>query len=309
MNKIATACCYYGKLPNYFNIFLSTVERNSFMDFLFITDEETVKGYKVPENFKIIIIPFEKLRERIFSMFPFKASLDSPYKLCDYKFAYGDIFREEFTPYDFFGWNDIDVVLGDMKKFISDEVLKCDVIGALGHFTLMRNTEKFISLYKESDLSQNEAVSYKDVFRRKESCYFDELFGFNKMTYNLKHCALPDCVADIMPYKFDFYCFHREEEGCFILEYDDGKLYKLFKDKKEEIAYAHMQKRAFKVEEGIDNRFYVKPNAFSLTSEYEKGENIMNLLDSGYKKAERIHKKSVFKKKVKNRIKSFLNKK
>lgn len=263
MNKIASACCYYGKLPDYFDIFLQTVGRNPFMDFLFVTDEATVKKLgSAPGNFRIIILPFEKLKERVASMFPFKIKLGSPYKLCDYKFAYGDIFREEFSPYGFFGWNDIDVILGDMKKFLSDEVLKNDVIGSLGHFTLMRNTEKFISLYKESDSSRNGATSYKDAFTRRESCYFDELYGFNKMTYNLSHYDLSESVADIMPYKSDFYCFHREEEGSFILGYEDGKLYKLFKDRKEEVAYAHMQKRAFKVEEGISDRFYVKPGAF-----------------------------------------------
>ena len=40
---------------------------------------------------------FESLRNRIQKLYDFKISLEKPYKLCDYKPAYGEIFKPEIS--------------------------------------------------------------------------------------------------------------------------------------------------------------------------------------------------------------------
>lgn len=310
MKKIAAVCCYYGKLPSYFNLWLASVKNNSFIDFIFVSDEKTARGIiNAPENFKTVILPFEKLKERAQKLYPFKIVLPSPYKLCDYKFAYGEIFKKELAPYDFFGWYDIDVILGDMKKFIPDEVFECDVIGELGHFTLMRSS--LYNFYRTSERRDNFATPYKKVFTSKCSCFFDELYGLNKMSGRLKKYPLINLVADIIPYRRDFYVFHRENEGSFTVKYDGKKIYQVFSDGREkEVMYVHLQKRSLKIADGVsDKEFYITPDGFGTTAEYKKDcadedtyKRNGDALDKAYSAAKKINDRAVFKKKLKNRL-------
>jgi len=316
MNKIAAVCCYYGKLPNYFYLWLASAKNNSFIDFILVTDQKTVENLSSPPtNLKIIILPFDKLKERIQSLYPFKIVLPSPYKLCDYKFAYGEIFKEELAPYEFFGWYDIDVILGDIKRFIPESALDGDVIGELGHFTLMRSD--LFNFYKKSALCANLATPYKKVFKSKNSCYFDELYGLNKLSGEIKKYSLMDSVADIIPYRRDFYVFHRENEGRFVIRYDGKKVYQIFDDGREkETMYVHLQKRKLKIADGVDeNGFFITPEGFSNTADYKKdGENDEaykrngEKLEREYAEAKRINDRAVFKKKIKNRLRKLFKK-
>ena len=45
--------------------------------------------------------------------------VNSPYKLCDYKPVYGLIFDEDLQDYDFWGHCDVDLIFGDIRKFIN----------------------------------------------------------------------------------------------------------------------------------------------------------------------------------------------
>jgi hypothetical protein len=79
---------------------------------------------------------------------------DSPYKLCDLKPFYGfvhcDLLDE--GKYDFWGYGDVDLVWGNLRKFCSDEILeRKDVFSThadrvSGHFALIRNKEKYRNL-------------------------------------------------------------------------------------------------------------------------------------------------------------------
>ena len=41
-------------------------------------------------------------------------------KLCDYKPAYGLIFEDELIGYDYWGFCDTDILLGDIYQFLED---------------------------------------------------------------------------------------------------------------------------------------------------------------------------------------------
>ena len=56
------------------------------------------------------------MKERIQRIFDFPISLERPYKLCDYKPSYGEVFKDELAGYDFWGNCDIDLVWGNIKK-------------------------------------------------------------------------------------------------------------------------------------------------------------------------------------------------
>ena len=90
-NKICLIVPYFGQLPKYSDLFFLTLKHNPNINVLLITDN--VVELDLP-NLKIVQISFEQLREHIQSFFEFKIILDKPYKLCDFKPAYGLIFQK-----------------------------------------------------------------------------------------------------------------------------------------------------------------------------------------------------------------------
>lgn len=167
-------CCfvvpYFGKLPNYFQLFLKTCATNIKFDWLIITDDKRVFDY--PKNVHVIYMDFYVLRQKIANKFDFPISLESPYKLCDFKPTYGYVFEEELKDYLFWGHCDIDTLMGDLEKFLPDDfICKYDKLFCLGHMTIYRNCYDnnclFMSEYKGKAL-------YKEVLSCKQICWFDE---------------------------------------------------------------------------------------------------------------------------------------
>jgi len=102
-----------------------------------------------------------------------KTNVKHPYKVCDFKPAFGKIFWEFINNYDFWGYGDIDLIYGDIRNFITHDLLEnYEVIspdfGFLpGHFSIIQNKPELIDLFLICD-------TYKKVFE-DERCYcFDE---------------------------------------------------------------------------------------------------------------------------------------
>jgi len=53
----------------------------------------------------------------------FEVDIESEYKLCDFKPAYGLIFSEHFKDYDFWGYCDIDIIFGNIRAYMTDVLL------------------------------------------------------------------------------------------------------------------------------------------------------------------------------------------
>lgn len=170
MNKCCFIAPYFGKLPKFFPVFLKTCSWNPDYNWLIYTDDTT--PYNYPKNVKVIYISFQNLRKRIESNFQFKICLDRPYKLCDLRPMYGLIFEKEIKQYSFWGHCDFDIIIGNLNKFITEDMLvKYDKIFCLGHMTLYKNdysnNRLFMSQFKGKEL-------YKEVLSTNESCNFDE---------------------------------------------------------------------------------------------------------------------------------------
>ena len=138
MKKIIIVCCYFGQKRKDYKTWLKSCEYNSNIDWLIFSDSD---WGNTPPNVKIIKKTFNEIKEKIQSKFEFKITLNTPYKLCDYKPAYGYIFEEYIEEYDFWGYCDFDMIFGDIRKFLTDEILQqYDKIFKLGHLSLYKNT-------------------------------------------------------------------------------------------------------------------------------------------------------------------------
>lgn len=193
MKSIALITCWYGPFPWYFPYFVFSCKYNPTVDFIIVTDNEDEIQNK-PDNFKIIYTKFEDLKSNFSEKMGFKVSLDYPYKLCDFKPAYGYLFPDIIKKYDFWGHIDLDIVFGDIREFITDELLSnYDVISSrhdytAGYFTLFRNQQYLNTLFKRSK-------DYIKIFTKPQNFWFDEC---GSLTCKLKNANdVLFCANDI----------------------------------------------------------------------------------------------------------------
>ena len=269
---------YFGELPSYFQTFLDTCRTNPGFDWLLFTDDKT--AYDYPANVHITEMSFAECRELIQSHFDFTISLGTPHKLCDYKPAYGYIFQGYLAGYDWWGHCDIDMVLGDLQTFLTDDLLtRYDKIYTMGHMTLYRNTPENNRVF----LSDWQGCPrYHEVFTTERGCVFDEWVPGSINNIYLEK-GLPmytacEC-ADLDAYHTAFQrIFYDLEEKNFrldgvdnsIFRWEEGHLWQLYEENggfvRREYAYLHLFKRRM-----TDSRrpgrkqgapFYVVPNRF-----------------------------------------------
>lgn len=173
--SIAIVTCYFGPWPWYFPYFLHSCRFNPTIDFIILTDNENTNpfNYILPDNVILHYITLHTINTHVTRKLGFKVSIKDPYKLCDFKPAYGYIFPQILKGYDYWGHGDIDVIYGNIRNFISEELLKSyEVITARhdflsGTFTLFKNNMKVNSLFMQSR-------DYRKVFKSKVHYCFDE---------------------------------------------------------------------------------------------------------------------------------------
>ena len=250
MYKLLTISCYFGTLPEHFPEFLRSVEMNPTVDFLMVTD---CAIHNPPSNVHVYNCTFEELKKKVQSVFDFPIVLDRPYKLCDFRPAWGIIFREFINGYDFWGHCDMDMIFGDIRAFLPDEIFtNYDKIYKLGHLAYYRNTEENNRRYQLDG-----GVNYKDAFATTDGVAFDEIAGIYNifMKHNFPLYFSRD-YADITygKVRFTLSYFHVPEELTATNNYDkqvfyreNGRVYRAYvKDNQiqtEEFIYIHFSKR------------------------------------------------------------------
>ena len=242
MKKIAYVLPYFGKFPKGFELFLLSCRNNPTIDWLIFTDDRT--EYKYPPNVKIKYYTFDEIKNKVQKNFDFKIVLDKPYKFCDYKPAYGEIFSEELKDYDFWGMCDLDMVWGDIRKFITEDILnQYERIGFQGHSTLFKNTIEVNSRYR-TKIEED----YRYCYTHIGAFAFDEV-GMDKIYKKLEIPYYKDIIfAHLRKYDYGFFLDLMPKEGDFKNKYqiftlEDGKIYRYYlhnkKIEKEEYFYIH----------------------------------------------------------------------
>jgi len=170
--RLALLTCYIGKLPWYFDYFVHSCRFNSSVDFYIISTDGTYKK-PLPPNVKLIKKTLEDINLLAGEKLGFTVNINNGYKLCDFKPAYGLIFADLLTGYDFWGHCDVDIIFGNIRSFITDALLEeYDLISVRpdwipGCFLLFKNTLKMNTLFMHSK-------HYKKVFSSNVHYCFDE---------------------------------------------------------------------------------------------------------------------------------------
>ncbi|REH00098.1 DUF6625 family protein [Flavobacterium aquicola] len=172
LSSLAIITFWYGKYPWYMPYFIHTCKFNPTVDFIIITDNTAIIPDK-PENVKVVYKTLEEFKERASVKLGFTVAIETPYKLCDFKPAYGFIFPEIIQKYDFWGHGDIDMAYGNIRNFMTAKILnEYDIISSrnditTGTFLLYRNNIKMNTLFMQSR-------DYKQVYTDPEHYCFDE---------------------------------------------------------------------------------------------------------------------------------------
>lgn len=220
-------------MPSYSSLFFETVAHNSELDLLVLSDCEWYEPRSI--NVTYVACTLSDVRERAQALFDFKICMDTPYKLCDYRPAYGLMFADYLGGYDFWGNCDMDMAFGNFHRFVTDAVLDSyDKVYQHGHLTLYRNSDvvnrEFMSDY---------GMDYRKVFTTPISCVFDELEGVQrKFDYDGLRTYKEFDFLDIIPWRWHLSRAHSGvpeemlgsgsgfdyEHECF--SWDDGSLWR-----------------------------------------------------------------------------------
>jgi hypothetical protein len=126
MPKIIIIIAYFGKWPEWINLYLESCKYNKFIDWLIITDCEEPENKC--ESVKYNFMDFEDFKELVKSklIVDIDPAINSGKKqfshiMGDLKPFFSSIFEEHIKGYDYWGWGDIDVIYGDMNKYFEEE--------------------------------------------------------------------------------------------------------------------------------------------------------------------------------------------
>lgn len=201
LTSIVIIIPYFGKWPEWFDFFLKSCEFNSTIDWIFFTDCEMPK--KISKNLKFYNMSFDEYKNIINRKLNINIENISPYKLCDVKPSYGLIHYEYISKYDFYGYGDLDLVYGDIRKIITEDILRHDVISThsdrlSGHLALFRNTKKnreafrkipqWKHLYEMKEHVGIDEGAYSRIFRRRKKAsklYFFLMWFLNPYQRNI----------------------------------------------------------------------------------------------------------------------------
>lgn len=266
-NKVAFVICWFGKMPQYFPVWAKSCEYNKEFKYLIFTDD--IEKRDLPDNIEIINFSLTRFRERAEKVLNTSVSIKKSYRICDFRPMFGRIFKDYLSEYDFWGHCDIDVVFGNIGKYVNDGVLEnIDVLFNGGHFTLYRNIDKVNRMY----MLKGSLFSYKKVIKNNVIYAFDETtgiqniakinniksqFGIPYIETESKYHQLRSRLDKINP---DKQLYYWENGNLYRTKYDNGKNYY------QELVYIHLQKR--KLCSSINGNikdvksFWITPNGF-----------------------------------------------
>ena len=217
MAKIAMIIPYFGKFPEWMNLYLYTVSRNPGIDFHYFTDcEANTPPLKFATNIFFHRITFQEYREFIFEKTGIHLP-DNPMKLCDLKPFYGIIHKEMLlsNDYEWWGFGDLDVVYGDLTPIIDKtkdnkyDIITTQLIHTAGHFTLFRIDSKFSDIavhingiHKTIENPENKWVdetTFSLSVRSRKIKFIDKLWYLIGKRFNVNRNRFYHIIDTILP--------------------------------------------------------------------------------------------------------------
>ncbi len=175
MKSIGIIVFYFGQFPWYYNFFIESCKRNQSIDFIFFTDNVTSE--KKNQNINYLPFSIDKFNLLATEKLGFNVKVLKGLKICDFRPAFGLIFEDFIQEYDFWGYSDIDIIFGDVRGFITQDVTdNFEYVSVRneypsGFFSVFKNTKKMNRLFIQSK-------NYIELFKNEENTLFEECGGY-----------------------------------------------------------------------------------------------------------------------------------
>ncbi len=269
--RICLILAYLGPWPSYFDLFMHSIRFNADVDWLFVCDHP-LPGVDMPPNVRVLNTTKAELAQRIADSAKTPVNLSIPYKLCDFRPAYGVTFRNELQGYDFWGHCDNDIVFGRIRRFITREILDAhDKVLMHGYMQLYRNSAAGNSFYQITA----DSINYQDVFTDPRYHGFDEWSGIARV---FKHHKIryfqQEFMATPVPWRHELQAALVKNYYPQAFIWDDGRIVRLHWDGlgivETEFALIHLMRRKMKPADfAVDSslrRFAILPDGFKKLS-------------------------------------------
>jgi hypothetical protein len=256
---------YFGERPSYFPLVVRSMAHNPDVDWLLITDAPVRDA---PPNVAVQLCAFADLVARIQRHFPFTISLERPYKLCDFRPAFGDIFRDELAGFDFWGHSDLDVLFGRIRKHLPPEAFDADKILIQGNFALYRNTDEAAGWFRH----EIDNISYRQVMTDPAAKHFDEGAGIYWILRDLGvACWQEKRIFDISFHRYRTRAEFPEGRDPRRYAWEDGEICEYHLERgsiiRRTALLVHLQKRAMRAPAAdvlTADRYWILANGFAV---------------------------------------------
>lgn len=169
--KIGLVAVYFGPWPEWTPLFFESCRWNPSIDWFLFADHDP--DSPPPPNVHLTIIDFGRYKQRAEDTLQVAIPSWDPYKLCDIRPMFGVIHADELAGYHYFGWCDLDVVFGDIRRFYDSAVLRHLVVSSheeriAGHFTLIENSDEGRHLFER-------VANWRILVGKEKYCGLDEV--------------------------------------------------------------------------------------------------------------------------------------
>jgi uncharacterized protein DUF6625 len=257
--------------PPYMALMVRSMANNPDVHWLLLTDQPVADA---PPNVSVHLYKFRDLVARIQSQFDFEICLERPYKLCDFRPAFGEIFREELAGYAYWGHCDLDVVFGQIRTHLPPEAFEADKILIQGNFALYRNTAEATTWFRH----EIDGISYRDVMTNPAAMHFDEMAG---MQYVLRDLGVPywgnDVIFDLSFRRYRTRAEHPDGRDPRRYAWEEGEIceYRLEKGAvvRRTALLVHLQKRTMRAPSDdvlAADRYWILANGFAVQKRVSK---------------------------------------
>ncbi len=166
LRNICLIHVFFGKKTSWFDLFVRSCSYNNSIDFILFTDiSDICYSYS---NVRVIDFSLAEFKNLVFKNTGITPLFSDPYKVCDFKPMFGKLFEDYLRKYDYWGYIDNDLLLGNVQSYLMEKV-------KVGHIV--------ISTYK--DFMSGPLAIFRNQFLT------NNLFLLIK-EYR-KVCALPHC--------------------------------------------------------------------------------------------------------------------
>ncbi len=152
MKKAALVIPWFGKWPEWIELYLYSCSRNPMVDFIIYTDCILQERWAQYKNVHFVSLSFSEYCQIVGERLGISYAISNPYKLTDLKPFLGKVHEQELAEYDFWGFGDLDLVYEDLTPLVNErmlaryKLLTTHNYHIAGHFTLCRNDAHYRNL-------------------------------------------------------------------------------------------------------------------------------------------------------------------